>query len=294
MQILNNAFHRFCLRMVGGRSSWHRRYYRPDVNVVEATNRLWFEQGGRVAEALPVAALQGKLGGRCNLLLSGPSVKTIENPRRLAQCDWFGVNGSPALFGEHTPKMRVYHVNDTTFVRGSLETFLRFSAKAEYTVIDYRSMYELLRLIPDRMPDTQLVIYDNWSYPHRLPLGTIERVSGAAAHRGIYWSDDLGLGLATGGTVAYTAAQLAFHGGYQSLYIYGLDLTNTGRSYEEQRAHPQMLDKAFEAVIVPAFELMASKTAGRLDVHNCNPNSRLPAEILPRLDPEASLVDLGH
>jgi hypothetical protein len=185
--------------------------------------------------------------------------------------------------------MRIYHVNDSSYLRGSLDKFLRFAAHAEFTIMDFRAMYELLRLASDRMPDTRIVVYDSWNLPLRLPVGKIQQLASPPNHRGVYWSNDPQLGLAPGGTVAYTAAQIAWHAGYSSLYMYGLDLTNSGRFYHEEKPQPQMLEKAYSDVILPAFELMVRETAGRFEVFNCNPDSRLPAEIIPKLTAEASL-----
>lgn len=288
MTTARDLLYRICLRVVHGRPSWHRRHYRPGVQVVEGAERIWFEEAGQVVETLALPALSGRFSGRCNLLLSGPSVRGIAEPRRIAEHDWIGVNGSPALFDADIPRMRIYHVNDSGFVRGSLERFLRFAAHAEYTVVDFRVMYEILRLAADRLPATRIVVYDGWNLPHRLPLGKIQALARPPVHRGVYWSEDPRLGIAPGGTVAYTAAQIAWHGGYDSLYLYGLDLTNTGRFYREDTPQPQMLDKAYADVIVPAFELLVQQTAGRLAVYNCNPASRLPSDILPQLDPAAS------
>lgn len=111
-------------------------------------------------------------------------------------------------------------------------------------------------------------------------------------HKGVYLSNDLCLGLAVGGTVAYTAAQIAWMGGYSSLYIYGLDLSQ-GRAYSEKNPQPQMLDKAFEKAIVPGFELLVREAVGPdFQVFNCNPDSRLPASILPQVAAKETLTPL--
>lgn len=289
MSNLSNRAYRAYLRIFCGRENWHKRYYRPSVHVVDSGEQLWFEEAGRVVEALPLRALKSRFEGRCNVLLSGPSVRSITQLERVAENDWIGVNGSPAALGDKPPRMRIYHVNDTTYLRNSLEAFLRFAALAEYTVIDFRAMYELLRLVGDALPQTTWVVYDCWAYPLTLPLGKIQAVVRPPEYKGIHWSPDLGWGLATGGTVAYTAAQIAWHAGYGSLYFYGLDLTDSGRSYREDASQPQMLDKSFERVIQPAFELMVRETKDSgFEVFNCNPHSRLSSDVIPQLNPEDS------
>lgn len=283
-----HIMYRLCLRLLQGSKAWHRRHYRPDVHVVKGSRHVWFEEAGKTVQTRTLSSLTGEFSGRCNLLLSGPSVSNIRDPLKLAESDWMGVNGSPALFGSQIPRMRVYHVNDSAFIRGSTKNFLRYARHADYTIVDYRAMYEILRLAIDHLPDTELVVYDSWNLPHHLPVGKIQQLAAPPEHRGVFWSNDPELGLAPGGTVAYTAAQIAWHGGYESLYLYGLDLTNSGRFYREDDPQPQMLDKAFSTVIVPAFELMTRETEGRFSVYNCNPESRLPGDILPKITAEES------
>ncbi len=284
--------HRFYLKCFRGRANWHQRHYRESVHVLSTPERIVFEENGLVVETLPLSALRGQMSGRWNLLLSGPSVREIENIERIAKHSWIGVNGSPTIFGEQIPEMSLYHVNDTAFIRNSLERFLSYASRAEYTVIDYRSMYTLLEMTPENLPETKLVIYDAWSYPHRLPRGKIEQLVDAPENNGIFLSTNLDYGLSVGGTVAYTAGQICWLSGCEELYYYGLDLTNSGRSYKESSALPQMLDKAYEIAILPGFRLLAaeaSKTGMRL--YNANPKSRLPGSVIPHVDPKQSLLD---
>jgi hypothetical protein len=291
MSTLSTRAYRLYLRLFRGRAEWHRRYYRPTVHLVEAGDKLWFEEKGRVVEARPLASLRGQCSGRCNLVLSGPSVREISDPLRICDNDWVGVNGSPALFGHDIRNMTYYHFNDATYLRSSLESFLEFANQAQFTVIDFRVMYELLRLAPGNMPRTELVVYDSWAYPLQLPLGKIESITLPPSRGGIYISTDPRLGLPTGGTVAYTAGQFLWHAGYGSLYIYGLDLTDTGRFYSEKNEQPQMLDKSFQRVIMPAFELLALETSKTdFRIFNCNPASSLPASVFPYMEAEASLA----
>lgn len=291
MSLIQLASYRLFLKLAPhARESWHRRHYRPSVNVFEGTHKIWLEEAGNVLETLPASALAGIFQGRCNLLLSGPSVRDISSPQRIARWDWIGVNGSPALFGEAIPRMRLYHVNDAGFIRNRFNDFLRFAASAEYTLIDFRGAFELLSRLKGRTLETQLVVFDNWAWPMRTPKGRIERVTGMPMNGSVAISTDLRLGLAHAGTVAYTGAQAAWLGGYDELHIFGLDLTNTGRFYREDKAQPQMLDKAYESAIRPGFELFAresAKTGFRL--FNCSLSSRLPETILPKMDVDESL-----
>jgi len=292
MRMFSDFTHRLHLRLSMGRDFWHQRFYRPSVNVVEGEDKIWLEEFGTVLEAAPASVLKGRFTGRCNVLLSGPSVKSIKNPRRISECDWIGVNGSPALFEDEIPRMRIYHVNDTGYIRNSVDDFAKFARFADYTVIDYRAAYLLLALGMHDLENANFVLFDGWAWPFRLPVGKIEELADSPRNGSVALSTDLRLGLAQGGTVAYTAAQLVWLGGYDSLYFYGLDLSDMGRFYEEQKAQPQMISRVFERMIVPAFELMgreSSKTG--FQIKNCNPDSLLPDSVIPKIDGEESF---GH
>ncbi|WP_269526183.1 hypothetical protein [Coraliomargarita parva] len=284
--------HRMYLRLFRGKAYWHQRFYPPDIQVVQSSGRVWFERQGTVLlEAYPVEYLQGKFKGRCNILLAGPSARTIEDTSLLSRHALMCVSGSPQILGEPLPRMTFYHVNDATYLRDRLDNFLEYAAHAEWTIIDYRIAFEMLRLAPDCLPDTKFVVFDNWAYPLYLPLGAIQRVAAPPRNGQVYCSTDLRMGLATGGTVAYTGGQLAWHFGFDSAYYYGLDLTNTGHAYNDPNPRRQALDKAYTDVIEPAFELLAresSKTGFKL--YNCNPNSRLPDRVMPYLDTNDSLT----
>lgn len=289
--------HRLALRILGDSSVWHQRYYRPSVYMAEGEDEIWIEENGRSFQCIPLSVLKGKFVGRCNLLLSGPSVKKIAQPECIADNDWIGVNGSPALLADKDnllESMRIYHVNDSTYLNGSLDDFLCYASAAEYTIIDYRGLYELLRLAPENMPTTKLVVYDSWSYPLHLPKGKIQQLVKPPTHRDyphVCISSDFRLGLSVAGTVAFTASQIAWHGGYSEFYIYGLDLTNNGRFYSEKNAQSQMLDKAYSETILPGFELLAQETSKEnFRMYNCNPSSRLPNDVISHIDPGKSFV----
>jgi hypothetical protein len=289
-QMMGDWFYRLYLRSCYGKKAWHRRFYRPSVTTVQGGEKVWFEEDEKVMEGVNAAALTGRFHGRCNVLLSGPSVKKIADPRRLLNSPLLAVNGSPGIFGEDLPEFFVYHVNDTGYIRNNLENFCRYAVKAEWTVIDFRAAYLLLKLGVSNLSGTRFVIFDNWGWPYQNSLGEIQRIANPPRLGEVYCSTDLGLGLANGGTVAYTAAQLLWHWGFQNIYFYGLDLTSGGRAYVEKKAQPQHVDKVYQRIIEPAFRLLRreTETCG-VSFYNCNPESRLPAEVMELKEMEASL-----
>jgi hypothetical protein len=288
MSTITDSLYRVFLRLAGGRANWHRRFYRPGVAVVSGGDTIWFEEDGFRLEAIPLSKLVGSSSGRCNVWLSGPSVKAIQHPSKVAQHDWMGVNGSPGMFGQALPRMRFYHVNDTSYIQANRDDFFRYAAMAEFTIVDYRAVFELLAYRDSRLSDINLVVYDSWAYPLQNGLGEIEALANPPRLDAAFLSKDAHLGLPTGGTVAYTGAQILALAGYQQIFFYGLDLSNSGRSYAEKSAQPQMLDKALQRIIIPSFRLFKREWP-ELACFNCNPESMLPEEVMHRMDADRSL-----
>jgi hypothetical protein len=306
MSKIPDSLFRIYLRLAGGKAQWHRRFYRPSVTVVVGDDKLWFEEEDFCLKALPLAKLvasvasannstagtasEASVSKRCNICLSGPSVKSIKRPLEMTQYDWMGVNGSPGVFGDSLPQMRFYHVNDTGYIQANRDNFYRYAARADYTIVDYRAVFELLSHRDPRLSAINLVVYDSWAYPLFNALGQIERLSQAPNLESAWLSKDPRLGLPTGGTVAYTGAQILALAGYDSIFFYGLDLSNSGRSYAEASAQPQMLDKALHRVIIPSFRLFKREWS-EVKCFNCNLESMLPDDVMPKIDADASWED---
>ncbi len=284
-----NFIHRACLRCCHGKYAWHRRFYRPGVGVVRGGGRVWFVEGGRREEAATLESLARRYSGRVNVLLSGPSARGIRSLARLLESPLVCVNGSPALLGDQLPDYFMYHVNDTGYIRNNPGDFIAYAAKAEWTLVDYRAVYLLLRLGIETLPGTRFVVFDNWGWPFLNAIGEIPLIAGQPRLGEACLSTDPALGLANAGTVAFTAAQALWHWGFEDIYFYGLDLNARGRAYAEAKPQPQRLDKVYTRIIEPAFELLRNETS-ELPVRffNCSPDSRLPEAVMPRLDPEAS------
>jgi len=198
-----NGAHRIYLRVAGGKLRWHQRFFRPSVSLVKTSNEIWFEEGDVLVKAYAAEKLAGYFSGRCNILLAGPSAKAIEDVRLLGEHSLMCVSGSPKILGDHLDLIDIYHVNDVTYMVDRLDDFIKFASHAQWTVIDYRGMYELIRLVGKNLPDTQFVIFDNWAYPHGVPLGDIQRLANPPRHKKVYCSRDLSMGLANAGTVAW-------------------------------------------------------------------------------------------
>ncbi|WP_040259852.1 LPS biosynthesis protein [Pseudomonas massiliensis] len=106
--------------------------------------------------------------------------------------------------------------------------------------------------------------------------------------RSIGFSQDMSYGFFDARTVAYVCAQLAYHLGFEKVFLVGVDLDGTAQRFydrETRTLSPCGLNDHFDTRIVPSFEVLqrAFRRAGR-QVFNLSARSRLPASVIPRAD----------
>lgn len=86
-------------------------------------------------------------------------------------------------------------------------------------------------------------------------------------------------------TVAYVALQIAYHAGFNKVFLVGVDLDqNAGRFYEgrHSKLSPCGLDQHYDSRILPSFELMAESVVDEnFAVYNLSATSRLPRTVIP-------------
>lgn len=101
----------------------------------------------------------------------------------------------------------------------------------------------------------------------------------------IGFSKDLSEGYFDARTVAYLALQVAYHAGFNKVFMVGVDLCpDTGRFYETAQSNksPCVLDEHMESRILPSFELMAEKVIDAdFSVYNLSSTSKLPSSLIP-------------
>ena len=105
--------------------------------------------------------------------------------------------------------------------------------------------------------------------------------------RPIGFSKDMSEGFFDARTVAYLTLQLAYHLGFSTVFLVGVDLNEkSGRFYENDKTinSPCGLDQHYHTRILPSFELMAEKVVGDdFRVYNLSDCSRIPESVVPRV-----------
>ncbi|WP_434680950.1 lipopolysaccharide biosynthesis protein [Pseudomonas sp. R1-18] len=106
----------------------------------------------------------------------------------------------------------------------------------------------------------------------------------------IGFSKDLGQGFFDARTVMYLALQVAYHLGFNKVFLVGFDLNQSaGRFYENCNAKrsPCGLDQHFETRILPSLELMSAHVVDEnFQAYNLSAVSRVPEDVIPKVSIE--------
>ncbi|WLH64108.1 lipopolysaccharide biosynthesis protein [Pseudomonas sp. FP2300] len=103
----------------------------------------------------------------------------------------------------------------------------------------------------------------------------------------IGFSKDLAAGCFDARTVMYLALQVAYHLGFNKVFLVGFDLNQAaGRFYETAQINrsPCGLDQHYYTRILPSLKLMANSVIdSRFQVYNLSSTSRVPTHIIPKV-----------
>jgi len=273
-------FWRIYLRLFQGADQWHNRRFPPSFEARIGDREVHFSRRGIRMTCRRAETMQDRFGGPCNLLLSGPSVRAINDPSLLKKSFLIGVNGSPGLLEARGAGVDLYVVDDLAFLRNRTADFLRYAGRAAFTLVNYGIVAELMAR---GLTLANGVVVDSINAPFRRarPRRSAE----------VIFSREFSAGLKPYGTVAYIALQAAYCLGFREVRIFGLDLSSNGRFYREQRPEPSNLRVDYENLILRPFSHVGAMVAGReWTVFNCCPQSRLPVTVLPKVEPNTALL----
>ena len=279
-----NSLYRLLGRLKG--KNWrHNRIYPFDFRVKNTGKQeVQFVYQNQKVTFPKVSKLIHRFAG-CNahVLLSGPSIKTIEDPTRLNHAFCFAVNGSPAFFNEHHLTYDAYVVDDPRYIQQYAEPALQFAAQAQYVFLSYRSIYLLMKQGLN-LNGLNIYVFDYRFMPFRQYRPTPIRP---------FFAHNLTEGLGKSDTIAHIVLQLAHGMAFNHVALFGLDLSMGGRFYNEANPAPQHLHDNWQKGIIEPFLLVRDAVqAGQWSVINCSPNSLLDANILPKCEPNAYLATI--
>lgn len=238
--------------------------------------------------------------GSVFLLASGSSVKTFP-VSRYADYPFIAMNGSVIRLIEEKIRPLFYLCTDKSFpadrpdlaVLGcefaqhlamSMECFYEIFLHDE-SVLMNKSLYLLERV--NRYYEKQPVSDRSFAWSIRKSTELVGSFSFLFRKPNrVGFSKNIHYGYFCARTIPYVALQLAYTLGFQKVFILGMDLDeDVGRFYEDKgKALPSSLDKNFDKLILPAFQLVSKKIVHKgFRVFNLSPNSRLPNKVIPKI-----------
>jgi KDO transferase-3 len=228
-----------------------------------------------------------------HILLSGPSVRQIAEPRQLTSWPVIAVNGSYRLLAEHGLQADLYIVVDIGYVRRQWDAFVAGVRAAKVLAIDHRMVVEIVRRDPQLLRGIDVRLFDSLLRPYRRSSRwwTWPAVPGVVRDgRRAAFSMVADAGYFPSATVAYLALQIAATQRPRRIVFFGLDLNGSGRFYREGSGEKTMIADDYEQKILPDFAFAAGvlREAG-ITVVNASPDSALPDAVFERVPAAAAL-----
>lgn len=234
------------------------------------------------------AACRGIAKGPVFIVASGASAKDFPL-LRFADIPMITLNGAISMFHENDVSPYFYVCTDTGFPRQQPDLYahaLRLSQR--------------LAIWPEEI-DTMPLATDAEVYPlNKAPRSSLYQVAfntrpelvcsrafWDSRSRTLGFSKDLSQGYFDARTVAYAALQIAYHLGFNQVFLVGVDLDQSaGRFYETpgRAVSPCGLDDAYERRILPSLKLMAERVVSEhFAVYNLSSTSRIPDSVIPKI-----------
>lgn len=226
--------------------------------------------------------------GAVFIIASGPSAKSFPI-EKFAHVPMITMNGAISMFKDTDIKPYFYACTDRSFSQQQPDLFKHAMAVSQRVALweeharssRVRPTGKFYPLSKAERPSwlesalgkrSALVVNHSWLPTRKRPLG---------------FSKDMSEGFFDARTVAYLTIQLAYHVGFNQVFLVGVDLDErSGRFYEtpESITSPCGLDQHYFTRILPSFELMSRKVMGDdFMVYNLSEVSKIPDSVVPRV-----------
>jgi Kdo-III transferase WaaZ len=246
------------------------------------------------------AESRGRFSGAVFLVASGPSVLTFPM-QRYSHIPMIAMNGSIARFIEEGIKPLFYLCDDRGVAKRKGAAVAQGITLAENAGLGLAALQEAAKHSPHALSAGKL---------HLLERVNRQRESAAMSDRrfalsvrndpeySVEWSlfrqkrnrigfsRNLCNGYFNGRTIAYAALQLAYHLGFERVYLVGVDMSpEQGQFYDPQGLQvPSRLGDDYADYILPSFELMSRRVlSDSFQVFNLSVDSRLPSDVIKKI-----------
>ena len=259
--------------------------------------------GGQCIRLNDFAPLRGQCNGALFIIASGPSVNEFPMAR-YRKVPMIAVNGSIARFADEGVEPLFYLCDDRGVAARKGLAVAEGIKRSANAALSRSAFNEVAKQNPHLLSSANLFL-----------LERVNRSSGQAAmsDRRFAWqvrndpdyavewsllrqkpnrigfSRNMTNGYFNGRTIAYAALQLAYHLGFDKVFLVGVDMTpEAGQFYDPKgEVVPSRLGDDYVDYILPSFDLMARKVVdSRFAVYNLSQKSRLPEKIIQKISYE--------
>jgi len=269
-----------------------------------AYNIRW--DGQLIAKTASLNGMRGSQSGSCFIIATGPSINDLDLSR-LKGKKIMGVNGCLEKLKQSAIKPDYYTITDRDFFQHrfqmvkdviSMQTTCFFSAEGLSTICEkdpriLQDEFCLVQLINCDYTQERLSLKE--SLPHlRTDPDFYLSETQYAGSKLIGWSRDIEKGHFGGRTVVFGALQTLRYIGFDKIFIIGMDLNyqeKMPRFYEtRENMRPSRIEKYYKNFILPSFEIAkAVAIEDDFRIYNISSSSRLPEDVIPKIDFEEAL-----
>ncbi|WP_238350149.1 lipopolysaccharide biosynthesis protein [Pseudomonas sp. SWRI154] len=199
------------------------------------------------------------------------------------------MNGAISMFSQAGTKPFFYICSDTNFPLQQPELFATAMQISENVAL-WEEQFDIVQIKPSgkvfslkKAPRAS--IFTSLFNPQKSLVR--DRSFFSKRSKDIGFSKDMTLGYFDARTVMYLALQIAYHLGFNKVFLVGFDLNQAaGRFYEtsESNRSPCGLDQHYDTRILPSLKLMCEHiVSDNFQVYNLSADSRVPAHIIEKI-----------
>lgn len=282
------------------RDYWHNRHFDGRYRAEEREPGVWSVNWKHAPVPVRPLAELARLPHPpvCHIIASGPSLAAVKDPARLFNDFTICMNGSFRFAQKAGKPCDLFVTFDAGFIRRRFADFKEAVPWSKHMLLDHLMLFLIANQDAKLARQLNPFLYDDPNRPfmaraeeraaliaQRFKAGTDYIANPANGH--VWITRSPAVGAASDTSVVCLALQAAWLMGFREVRIYGMDLGGPARFYQEQgKVEPTRLDDYYESHLLPWFKAFAANFCGPdFRVFNCSDSSRLPADVLPRRDP---------
>lgn len=247
------------------------------------------------------ADCRGSCRGPVFIIASGPSAHDFPLAQ-YARYPMMALNGSIRAFLPLDLRPFFYLCDDSTFPRGRYAIFEEALPLAQHLALSQKVLDVAWERSPAVLAQASLYLFDRVNREGADGKAMSDRCFAWRARRDpditcrfswlrqkdnrIGFCRNMEKGFFSSRTIPYAGIQLAYHLGFNQVFLVGVDMNSAaGRFYAEgDNPAKSRLDGDYDDYILPCFQLMAEQVVNpSFRVYNLSLDSRLPDSVVPKL-----------